>query len=214
MLDTDRAKLVSAGVGVSSRPFPTLLPGESWTRSFVTDLRSITRAVRRVRVLGVLLGVVGLALVFLAFLPGAISGETQPTAVAILFFAGLGLLVAARPVGQTPTGLGEMRLPDVVYVTTQRVIVDQGKEFASVQGAQLEAVRDVVLWQTRTMRRAGLAWAYIVPFGASQIEVRVQGESTPAPGVLLARNLSSRDAADLRTLLLRGASPALGPLPQ
>jgi len=212
MLDTDKAKLVNAGVGVSSRPLPTLLPGESWTRIFVTDLRTIARTVRRGRTLGVLLGAAGLALVVLAFIPAVLSGGTEPAAVAILFFVGLGLFVAARPVARTPVGLAEMRLADVVYVTTQRVIVDQGKEFASVQVAPLEVVRDVVLWQSRTMRRAGLAWVYIVPFGAAQIEVHVEGESEPAPGVLLARNLSSRDATDLRTLLLRGTSAALGPL--
>ena len=197
-------RLRRAGVGISSRPFPPLGPGESITRVYVTDLAAVRAVVRGARGTAVFLVVAGMVCLALGFVSSL--GGSAAAADTLLIFGGLiALFVGATRLGP-PYGIDPARPADVVYLTNQRVLLDQGNAWETRLSMPLSVVSDVVLWQTRRMRKAGLAWAYVMPMGASRVETMVDGELRPAPGVLEVQNLAIRDSEELRSSLI-GAQP-------
>lgn len=171
----------------------------------VAQIASDTAAVRKAMELGsqdsTILAVGGVAAVLLSFVP-----NIPPLGQTVLLFGGIGtLLVGGLVFGRRNLGLDPDRPPDILYLTSHRVIVDVGKQWTTVVEQPLTAVRDVVLWQTSTMRRSGLTWLYVVPIGAMRLEVQSGGETVPAPGVLEVQNIPVGAATWFRAEILRRA---------
>ncbi len=193
--------------GTASRPPPSLKEGEAIVRRYVSNVPAMA-AMRRSAlewawVSGVAIGIPLIAvLVFLAWSTGA---SLVPVVVVGVVVAAFGALRWGLPRAEYAEDISRP-LPDIVYVTTQRVIVDSGLAWQSTTAMPFTIVKDVTVWQDRTRRRAGVAWVYLIPLGATAIEARGEGgELETAPGVIEIQNLPAADAQSLRTEVLQRA---------
>jgi hypothetical protein len=198
-----------SGVGLSSRPLPALQPGEAIVRRYVASVGQVQAADDQRRSVGRILPfavIGGLAAVFVVVgLEAGTSPELVGAFVAILLVFGLAVPIWRRVSGDDDE---DDIIPDVAYLTTRRVVLDVGQAWESMVSTPLPVVSDVTIWQDSGLRRKGLAWVYVLPQGATRVEVMSEGELVPAPGVLRIRNLTARDAEEFRSETLRRAQEA------
>jgi Bacterial PH domain len=93
-------------------------------------------------------------------------------------------------------------LPDRVYLTSKRVILDKGTTWRDVSSIPLVVVGDITIWQSKEMKRIGTSWVYVASIGARSLELREGGERIVAPGVLEVQYLSQTDATHFRSDLV------------
>lgn len=193
---------------LDSRPPPPLESGEAIVRTYASDfdtVHGIYRVLyRRFAILVTVLFAVGIVLQ----LPLPIHGVDAP-ALGFCFLAGFVLVAGlAFYYRSRERQLETHPLPDRVYLTSKRVILDKGTSWRDVSSLPLLIVGEVTLWQSKEMLRVGTAWVYVAPIGARSLEVTEDGERIVAPGVLEVQYLSQPDATRFRGDLLSMAQRA------
>jgi hypothetical protein len=183
------------------RPPPRLDAGETILRKYFSDMEASRKVARVYSTLALIPALCFIALGVVLLILTAVARVASPAGAAVL---GIGILVGVIPrISEWTSRPRDRELPDVVYLTSQRVIVDEGLAWESTKAIPLALVTDAILWQSWVMVRAGVAWVYLMPLGATRVEVVVEGELEPAPGVIEIQNLTMSDAQDLRTEVLR-----------